>query len=305
MSPKIAKLEKQFSKSTLTRVISPLLDQHNIGLWIKRDDQIHSIISGNKWRKLKHCLAHALSMGSSKIVSMGGPYSNHLHALAYAGNILGLETEAYVRGEQQRNPTLDELSRWGMVLHFVSRLEYRALREGKPTKIGDDAFWLPEGGATDLALLGVAELVAEIDMDYDVICCPCGTGATLAGLVRAVPATKLVLGFSALKNGNFLNQEVEKLASTNFTNWKIVEAYHFGGFARSNLELVEFIRAFHNKTQIQLEPVYTGKMIYGIEDMIRKGFFSEGQRIIAIHTGGLQGNRGLKEAIVAQPEENG
>lgn len=299
MPTKLMELEGQLSKSALTRVRSPLLGQHKIELWIKRDDQIHPIILGNKWRKLKHCLAHALSMGSSKIVSMGGPYSNHLHALAYAGNLLSLQTEAYVRGEQQRNQTLDDLRRWGMALHFVSRLEYRALREGKPTKIGDDAFWLPEGGATDLALRGVAELVAEIDMDYDVICCPCGTGATLAGLVRAVPSTKLVLGFSALKNGNFLNQEVEKLASTNFRNWKIVEAYHFGGFARSNPDLVEFIRAFHDKAQIQLEPVYTGKMIYGIEDMIRKGFFSEGQRIIAIHTGGLQGNRVLKDAIWA------
>jgi 1-aminocyclopropane-1-carboxylate deaminase len=305
MTPKLAEFEKQFSKSTLTRVISPLLDQHNIGLWIKRDDQIHSIISGNKWRKLKYCLAHVLSIGSSKIVSMGGPYSNHLHALAYAGHLLGVQTEAYVRGEQKRNPTLDDLRRWGMVLNFVSRLEYRALREGKHAKVGEDAFWLPEGGATDLALRGVAELVAEIDIDYDVICCPCGTGVTLAGLIRAVPATKLVLGFSGLKNGSYINREVEQMASVNLRNWEIIEAYHFGGFARTKTNLLEYIEKFRNKTQIQLEAVYTGKMMFGIEDMIWKGMFSAGQRIIAVHTGGLQGNRALKEAIVAQPEENG
>jgi len=299
MHPQLIQLEQTFDKSILSRIHDPLLERHEIELWIKRDDLLHPVISGNKWRKLKYILDHALSSGAHTIISMGGAYSNHLHALAYAGRKLGLKTTGLVRGEQPDalNPTLADLQNWGMELKFVSRSDYRALRHHKGWRdlpgIEPQQYWLPEGGAQALALKGVAELVQEISIPYDVLCVPCGTGTTLAGIVEAVPESASVIGFAALKNANFLTGDVESLLSRPYTNWQINLDYHFGGFAQVNAELMNFIAAFELKAPIPLEPVYTGKMLYGLYDLIAKGYFKPGQRIIAVHTGGLQGKRGF------------
>ena len=306
MHPKLIELEKKFKPSLLTAIHEPLLEQKQIELWIKRDDLIHPVISGNKWRKLKYILDHALAIGSHTIISMGGAYSNHLHALAFAGNQLGLKTIGYIRGEKPQNlsPTLQDIQNWGMELRFISRADYRELRHYKKhnelpahiiNKQQDGQYWLPEGGATELALFGVGELVSEIDGAYDVICVPCGTGTTLAGIVGSVPEHCIVHGFSALKGAGFLVKDVEKLLSefgnNKNTNWTIQLEYHFGGFAKRNNELLLFIDDFAEQHGIELEPVYTGKMFYGLFDLIQQDFFKPGQRIIAIHTGGLQGNR--------------
>ncbi|WAK04095.1 1-aminocyclopropane-1-carboxylate deaminase/D-cysteine desulfhydrase [Methylobacter sp. YRD-M1] len=299
MHPQLIQLEQTFDKSILSRIHDPLLDRHEIELWIKRDDLLHPVISGNKWRKLKYILDHALSLGAHTIISMGGAYSNHLHALACAGRELGLKTIGLVRGEQPDtlNPTLTDMRHWDMELKFVSRSDYRALRQYKDWQdlpgIKPQQYWLPEGGAQALALQGVAELVREIDMPYDVLCVPCGTGTTLAGIVEAVPESASVIGFAALKNASFLTADVESLLSRPHTNWQINLDYHFGGFAQVNAELMNFIAAFELKAPIPLEPVYTGKMLYGLYDLIAKGYFKPGQRIIAVHTGGLQGKRGF------------
>lgn len=299
MHPQLIQLEQTFDKSILSRIHDPLLERHEIELWIKRDDLLHPVISGNKWRKLKYILDHALSLGAHTIISMGGAYSNHLHALAYAGRELGLKTIGLVRGEQpdRLNPTLTDLQNWGMELKFVPRSDYRVLRQYKGWQdlpgIEPRQYWLPEGGSQALALKGVAELVQEIDIPYDVLCVPCGTGTTMAGIVEAVPEHASVIGFAALKNANFLTADVESLLSRPYTNWQINLAYYFGGFAQVNAELMSFIAAFELKAPIPLEPVYTGKMLYGLYDLIAKGYFKPGQRIIAVHTGGLQGKRGF------------
>jgi len=301
MHPELIKLEETFRSSILTKIDEPFCSQFDIELWMKRDDQLHPIISGNKWRKLKFILDHALYLGADTIISMGGMYSNHLHALAYVGKVLGLKTIAYVRGEAPvaLTPTLVDLTSWGMELRFISRTEYRQLRQYKGyldlPGLKPQQYWLPEGGAQALALLGVAELVEEIDLAYDWLCVPCGTGATLAGLISATPDNISLLGFAALKNAGFLNTDVSSLLKQSKSNWQINLDYHFGGFASTTPELLNFISAFETKTAIQLEPVYTGKMMYALYDLIRKGYFSAGQRIIAIHTGGLQGDRGRKQ----------
>lgn len=299
MHPELIKLEKTFRPSILTKIDDPLLAQYQIELWMKRDDLLHPIISGNKWRKLKYSLDHALSSGADTIISMGGAYSNHLHALAFAGKVVGLKTLGIIRGEQPDTltPTLSELQNWGMELNFVSRSDYRLLRQYKGCHdlpgIKPQQYWLPEGGAQALALKGVAELVNEIDVFYDIIFAPCGTGATLAGIIDAVPEQKSVMGFAALKNAGFLQTDVESLLSRPCTNWQINHNYHFGGFAKTNAELMAFISDFEYKTGIPLEPVYTGKMMYALYDLIAKHSFKPGQRIIAVHTGGLQGKRGF------------
>jgi 1-aminocyclopropane-1-carboxylate deaminase len=299
MHLELIELEKTFKASILTKINDPLLDQYQIKLWIKRDDLLHLIISGNKWRKLKYTLDHALSEGSNTLISMGGAYSNHLHALAYAGKALGLKTIGFVRGEQPKilTPTLSDLQNWGMVLKFVSRFDYRLLRQYKGCydlpELKPRQYWLPEGGAQPLALKGVAELVNEIDIAYDILCVPCGTGATLAGIIDRVPGQVSVMGFAALKNAEFLQTDVESLLLRPCSNWQINMDYHFGGFAKTSAELMTFMTDFEFKTGIPLEPVYTGKMMYALYDLITKHTFKPGQRIIAVHTGGLQGKRGF------------
>ena len=299
MHPELIKLEKIFKSSILTKIDDPLLDRYEVELWIKRDDLLHRVISGNKWRKLKYSLDHALSSGADTLISMGGTYSNHLHALSYVGKTLGLKTIGLIRGEQPETltPTLCDMRNWGMELKFISRSDYRRLRQYKGCHdlpdLEPQEYWLPEGGAQTLALKGVAELVDEIDVAYNILCAPCGTGATLAGIIDAVPEHVHVIGYAALKNAGFLLNDVESLLPRPCTNWQINHNYHFGGFAKTSTELLAFIADFEFKTGILLEPVYTGKMMYALYDLITKHSFKPGQRIIAVHTGGLQGKRGF------------
>ena len=300
MQLSLLSLEKQLSTSTLTKVENDHLNQHAVELWIKRDDLLHPIVSGNKWRKLKHILRHALAVNTHTLISMGGAYSNHLHALAYIGKLLGLKTMGIIRGEKTPDtitPTLQDALAWGMKLEFISRTDYRQLRQysgwqdlpnQKPGQ-----YWLPEGGAHTLALAGVAELLDEIEISYDVLCVPCGTGTTLAGLIEAAPLNVKLIGFAALKHADFLVNDVKKHLSKNPANWSINFDYHFGGFAKTTDALTTFIKAFEQEQQVPLEPVYTGKMLYGIFDLIGKNYFKPGSRIIALHTGGLQGKRGF------------
>ncbi|NOQ12947.1 MAG: pyridoxal-phosphate dependent enzyme [Methyloprofundus sp.] len=278
------------------------MQEQGVELWLKRDDLLHPVISGNKWRKLKYILDHALSLNTQKIISMGGAYSNHLHALSYVGQSLGIKTHGIIRGERPEvlNPTLSDLFSWGMTTDFVSRSEYRQLRTYKEYDslpgLQAGEYWLPEGGAMELALQGVAELVDELGGDYDVLCVPCGTATTLAGIIGAVSEDKQVLGFAALKGAGFLSTDVQfmlKNKSCHHKDWVISLDYHFGGFAKVNPVLLDFISNFEQAHNIKLEPVYTGKMLYGIYALIKQGFFKPGQKIIAVHTGGLQGNRGF------------
>ncbi len=299
MPSALGALEKTFNRSPLTRINDPLFRQRTVELWLKRDDLLHPVISGNKWRKLKYSLQHALSLGADTLISMGGAYSNHLHALAYTGHVLGLKTIGFIRGGQPNvlTPSLADMRGWGMELKFVSRTDYRQLRLYKHWQalpgIKPGQYWLPEGGAQTLALPGIAELVHELDSPYDVLCVPCGTGTTLAGLIAAAPAKASIIGFAALKNAGFLTAEIAALLEQQQDNWQVNLDYHFGGFAKTNAQLMAFITAFETRTAIPLEPVYTGKMLYGLYDLLKKDYFSAGQRIIAIHTGGLQGNRGF------------
>lgn len=298
----ITQIETELGINTKAAIIEPIehpvLANNNIQLYIKRDDLLHPIISGNKWRKMKYTLLYALTHGHQHLISMGGAYSNHLHALAYIGHKLNIKTTGLIRGEQseQENQTLSDLRKWGMTLEFVSRGDFRALRkhrahDAEPAK-QYGGFWIPEGGASEYALNGIAEILKEIDMEFDILALACGTGTTLAGLTRSLPDTKRVLGFSALKGGGFLKKDVKKLLKNkSITNWSINFDYHFGGFAKSNDELTSFIEEFQSYNDIPLEPIYNGKMFFGLLDLVKNESFKKGQNIIAIHTGGLQGNQ--------------
>lgn len=291
----------------LQQIYDKLLEAHGVSLWIKREDLLHPHISGNKWRKLKYNLQEARQQQKQTLVTFGGAYSNHIAATAAAGKEYGFRTIGIIRGEEllPLNPTLSFATACGMELHYISRERYR--HKNSPeflqelAKQFNQPFIIPEGGTNVLAVKGCTEIIQGITIDYDYICCASGTGGTIAGIIAGLAGEKQVLGFPALKGGEFLQQEIEELvlnySGQKYSNWQLITDYHFGGYAKVKPELLEFMQSFQLKHSIPLEPIYTGKMMYGLFDLIKNGFFPEGSRIVAIHTGGLQGNAGFKERL--------
>ena len=272
-------------------IFDDLFDKNGLKVFVKRDDLTHEYISGNKFRKLKYNLIEAKKVGFSKILTFGGAFSNHIAAVAEAGHLFGFQTLGIIRGEElncSSSKTLARAAEKGMKLIFVSREEYRQkpqLRE----KYGEDYFVVPEGGSNTLALLGVAELLIE-QFDFDYICTAVGTGGTMAGLLSNSDFKGKVLGFSVLKNGEFLKNEVAGLLQKEFPeNADLETRFHFGGYAKYNKMLLSFIIEFEKKYGFELDQVYTGKMIYGVFKKIEEGYFKFGSKILLLHTGGLQG----------------
>ncbi len=275
-----------------------------ITLLMKREDLIHPFVSGNKYRKLKYNLHHISDLHIKNTVTKGGTFSNHIHAAAAAGKVYNFNTFGIIRGEKISNKTLDFAEAQGMKLFFVSRQEYRKIDESNfrdflPT-FDEGVFFIPEGGTNIFAIKGVAEMVEEIREQMpilpDYICCACGTGGTISGIIEGAKGEMNIVGFSAL-NGNFMQKEVEEklqfFSTKKYQNWQIQEDYHFGAYAKVTEELLDFVRFFKGKYQILLDPIYTSKMMFGIFDLIQKGFFKENSKILAIHTGGLQGWNGI------------
>ncbi|WP_369413822.1 1-aminocyclopropane-1-carboxylate deaminase/D-cysteine desulfhydrase [Abyssalbus ytuae] len=276
-----------------------ILEEKSIQLFIKRDDLIHPHISGNKYRKLKYNLIEASNKGFTTLLTFGGAYSNHIAAVAAAGKEKGFKTIGIIRGEElwnriKENPTLKFAKECGMEFKFISRGEYRKKTdkdfiERLYCEFGN-FYLVPEGGTNALAVKGCEEILTENDFSFDVVGVAVGTGGTISGIINCSQLSQQVLGFPALK-GDFLNNEIVKFASKR--NWKLVCDYHFGGYAKINEELITFINDFKIKTHIPLDPVYTGKMLFGLMDMIKNDEFEKGTKILAIHTGGLQGIKGM------------
>lgn len=285
---------------------SSLLDQKRLTLTVRREDLLHPEVPGNKWRKLKYNLLAAAGNGSEALLTFGGAYSNHLAAVSAAGKLFGFKTIGFVRGEAHfpLNPTLEQATRNAMELHYLDRETYR--QKDTPEFLEQlksrfpDAYLIPEGGTNNLALQGCAEITRDIQADLDVICCAAGTGGTAAGLLCGLNGKKDLLVFTALK-GDFLKNEINHLTQTFngniYKNWNLQTDYHFGGYAKIKSGLLDFMHDFQDQFNIPLEPVYTGKMFFGLFDMIGKDFFEPGTKILAIHTGGLQGLAGFEERL--------
>ncbi|MFZ6801737.1 1-aminocyclopropane-1-carboxylate deaminase/D-cysteine desulfhydrase [Undibacterium sp. Di24W] len=291
--------------------LEPLLNDifPNIQLWMKRDDLLHPSVSGNKFRKLKYNLIQA-SKNRPILISMGGAWSNHLHALAHAAQLLGLSSVGLVRGlhaeHSALNATLSDCQSAGMQLQFVSREDYRKLRDQPDiwknwvTQDPKEYLWLPEGGSNALALTGMAELVDELKQDLgrtpDTIVLACGTGASLAGILAGLRGQGRVIGIAAVSNAGYLRQQVQQLlldaGQPAYQNFEILLDFAQGGFAKASPALLQFCEQFFQQTKIPVEPVYTGKMLFALAELCRSGKFVKGERVVAIHTGGLQGLRG-------------
>ncbi len=291
--------EKQ-PATPLQKIKSTLLEEKEINLYIKRDDLIHPEISGNKWRKLKYNLMSARSKGYKTLLTFGGAYSNHIAATAAAANVYGFDAIGIIRGDElhkDSNKTLRKASDDGMKLIFISREKYRNKEKAEyiqslQEEFGD-FYHIPEGGSNPLALKGCTEVIQEIDIDFGCIVTAVGTGGTLAGLACGISQEQSVLGISVLKGAKYLNDKVEKLISS-YSNespkpWEINHEYHLGGYAKSNVALVQFMEEFNNSHGILLDPIYTGKMMMALFDLIKKDYFSPETVVIALHTGGLQG----------------
>jgi 1-aminocyclopropane-1-carboxylate deaminase len=270
-----------------------------ISLVIKREDLIHPFVSGNKFRKLKYNLLQAKAENQSTLLTFGGAYSNHIAAVAYAGKENGFQTIGIIRGDEladkiESNPTLNFAQECGMQFEFVSRETYRLKTEEsflKQLQQQYGAFYLiPEGGTNTFAIQGCEEILTPEDASFDYVACAIGTGGTISGLINSVLPHQKVLGFPALK-GDFLQDEIRNFVRQD--NWELITDYHFGGYGKVTNDLIDWINQFYEQTQIPLDPVYTGKMVFGIVDLITKNYFPENAKILLIHTGGLQGIQGM------------
>lgn len=280
-----------------------LLKKKEIILAVKREDLLHEHISGNKFRKLYYNVIAAKEKSYDTLLTFGGAYSNHIAATAAAGKEYGLKTIGVIRGDElgenlsktlAENPTLRFAHSQGMRFHFVTRAQYR--KKTSPEFIRNlfrlfgNFYLVPEGGTNELAVKGTEEILHPEDADFDYVCSAIGTGGTIAGIINSAFPHQKVLGFPALKE-NFLHKNIQQY--TDSENWQLIRDYNFGGFAKIDKKLVDFINMVNNLHNLPLDPIYTGKMMYGIIDLIKKDFFPKGTKILAIHTGGLQGRDGM------------
>jgi 1-aminocyclopropane-1-carboxylate deaminase len=276
------------------------LENSNITLAIKREDLIHPFVSGNKYRKLKYNLVQAKAENKNTLLTFGGAYSNHIAAVAFAGKENNFKTIGIIRGKELKNkiyenPTLKFAQENGMKFEFTTREAYKNKDDASflanlKSKYGN-FYLIPEGGSNDLAVKGCEEILTNNDSEFDYICTCVGTSGTIAGIMNRAQPNQKILGFSALK-GVVFDEQIHKFAP-NKNNWKIITDYHFGGYAKVTPELITFINAFYHKYKIPLDPIYTGKLLFGVIDLINKNYFPENSKILVIHTGGIQGIEGM------------
>lgn len=278
---------------------------NEVELHLLREDEIHLTISGNKFRKLKYNLIEFQKGNHDSILTFGGPYSNHISAVAAAGKEFGLKTIGIIRGEEiigkiYENPTLTFAKGCGMDLGFISREDYRNKNKEEFTqnlknKFGN-IYILPEGGTNQLAVKGCEEILGSHTSYFDFICCSVGTGGTISGIINSSENHQEILGFPSLKGADFLKDEIKNFTSR--SNWRLVTDFHFGGYGKINDELLDFINDFKSRFDVTLDPIYTGKMMFGIMKLMNEKHFPPKSKILSVHTGGLQGIAGMNQKLI-------
>jgi len=288
--------------SPIEQIHDPLFEEKGLEVWIKRDDLIHPHIMGNKWRKLKYNILHVRESHLAGIVTFGGAYSNHIAATAAACAANQLPSIGIIRGDElshDSNPTLRFASDQGMKLQFVSRNEYRQLKENQHQlqQIHPGYLILPEGGTNELAIRGCQEIWTEMDQSFDYVITSVGTGGTMAGLLKAMSGEGKLIGISALK-GNFIHSEFRNMLQHHnipFENYELMDQWHFGGYGKVTDDLVTFINDTKEKIKVLFDPIYTAKMYFAVTKLIETNYFPSNSKIVLIHTGGLQGIAGFIE----------
>lgn len=295
-------LRMDLSLAQVAPIQKKLYQQKAVRLQVLRLDAIHPVISGNKWFKLKEYIKEAQALNKQMVVTFGGAYSNHIIATAAACHHAGLQCAGIIRGEQppQLSHTLQQAQDYGMQFHFASRHAYaqkwipEALLQNR-----NEIYLIPEGGYGAKGALGASSIAELIDRTaYTHICAAAGTGTMLAGLCLAAEKDQYLVGISVLKNFLLLEEEVRKLAPHTKGILNILHHYHFGGYAKKTSELLQFMNEWYTQTGIPTDFVYTAKLFYAIDNLIGQNYFSPGASVLAIHSGGLQGNASLPKGTL-------
>ena len=280
------------------QIFDTCFDEKKVKVYMRRLDLISNPVSGNKYFKLKKNIEYALKSKFKSIITFGGAYSNHIHATSIIAKQNNLKCIGFIRGEERLplNPTLDDAVKNGMEIIYLSREEYRKINDKDylnhlNTKY-ENSYIIPEGGTNLLAIQGT-ESIINPDDKYEYICCPIGTGGTISGIINSSNHNQKIIGFSAIKGVKKLKDDI--ILNVNKNNWVINEDYCQGGYAKISKELINFIKDFYETKNIPLDCIYTGKMMMGVLDLIKKNKFSKGSNILIIHTGGIQGNRGINK----------
>lgn len=288
--------------SRIQKIDHPELTKREIQLYIKREDELHPVISGNKMRKLKYNLKAAKAQNKKTLLTFGGAFSNHLLATAAAAKEHKFNAVGVVRGDelahQNLNPTLAKAVEYGMQLRFISRDYYKNLTQQNaelPAQLnGSDVYVIPEGGANELAVQGCQEILTESDSDFNFIFCAAGTGTTMAGIAKSIKAPQKLIGVASLRDAG-LKRRIADLSEQ--SEFELLDEYHLGGYAKINSDYIHFLNDFYRQTKVLLDPIYTGKMMYAIFDKANFGNFDKESQILAIHTGGLQGIQGMNQRL--------
>jgi 1-aminocyclopropane-1-carboxylate deaminase len=274
------------------------------GMDMLRLDLLHPIVSGNKWYKLRLNMKHALEHGYKTIVTFGGGFSNHLVATAFAAQQVGLKSIGIVRGTYDLlTPTLLDCKAYGMELIFVTSEDYKKKHEPNWAKElvshFDELFIIPEGGANEWGRAGAGLLDRFVGDSYTHIAVSVGTGTTLMGLRNKINPRQQILGFVPMKQGKYLAGHIsEHLVEGQDRNWQLFDKWHFGGFGKWDDRLLDFMNIFYKENNVPLDIVYTSKMMYGIKELLDDNFFTVSDKILCIHTGGLQGNSSVSDELV-------
>lgn len=284
--------------SPLNKIEHSIFDKYNLNVYVKRDDLIHPLISGNKWRKGHYLLKHIKENGFSTVITFGGAYSNHIHSFSYACNQLGIKSIGIIRGDELKdkelNKTLSFAKEQGMELIFVSREEYKKRYDSEycmNLSLKHNAYIVPEGGTTNFAIEGFKDMVEEVreHLENALYFVPCGSGGTIGGINANLKNEEFVYGINVVK-GNDKDLESVIKSMSNVNKFSIISDYHFNGYAKTNKELEDFIDFFEKEFSIQIESVYSGKMLFGFFDMINNNKIKN-KNVVLCHTGGLQGKR--------------
>jgi 1-aminocyclopropane-1-carboxylate deaminase len=290
-----------YKSTPLQEIDHQAFQKAGVQLLVKREDLNHAYGFGNKWWKLKYNIEEAKRQNNKTLLTFGGAYSNHIYATSALAKEYGFNSIGVIRGEKALplNPTLTFAEEQGMQLHYIDRESYRSKNdplfiEHLHHQFGD-FYLIPEGGTNNLAIKGCAEFAKEelAKSNFDYVCLPVGTGGTIAGIICGLEGYRKVVGVSVLKNGNFLNEEIEHLANelsgNTYGNWSLLTSYHHGGYAKVTKELLSFVRAMNEQHHLPLDHVYTGKLLWALVKEVERGAFTRGSTVLALHTGGLQG----------------
>lgn len=276
----------------------------SFGLFQKVDllrlDLLHPIVSGNKFYKLRYYIELALAKGVSTVASFGGPYSNHIVALAYTAKEAGLKSIGYIRtnADEPMTPSLKEAKAYGMELVYLGRMDFQSKKEAilQSSEANTDCYFIDEGGYGIVGAKGAATILTENNTtQYDYIICAVGTGTMLAGIINAADPRQKIIGIPVLKNEGSIESEINALLEDKNRPYTLLHQFHQGGYAKTNPMMLDFMNRLWDAEKIPTDVVYTSKLLFGVGQLIKENYFEKNATILVIHSGGLQGNRSLPE----------